>query len=76
MPNPYPKEFLNNVIRVALTGEKGSRIVQIAEDNGIHEGVLTKWIHQAENYAGNKPAQTAGESTGLRELWTLNQLLE
>ncbi|GAA3851863.1 hypothetical protein KACC15558_34570 [Brevibacterium ammoniilyticum] len=55
MPIPYPKEFLNNVIRVALTGEKGSRIVQIAKDNGV----LTKWIHQAENDACNKPGHTA-----------------
>ena len=76
MPHPYPKEFRDDVIRVALTRDAKTTIAQIAKDFGIHEGTLTKWIRQAEVDAGNKPGRTTDESAELREMRRRNRLLE
>lgn len=68
MPQPHPKQFRDDVIRVALNRDEKTTIAQIAKDFGIHEGTLTKWTRQAEIDAGNKPGQTTDESAELREL--------
>ncbi|MGO2524541.1 transposase [Brevibacterium aurantiacum] len=76
MPQPYPKEFRDDVIQVALTRDSKTTIAQIAKDFGIHEGTLNKWIRQAEIDAGNKPGKTTDESAELREARRRNRLLE
>lgn len=76
MPQPYPKEFRDDVIRVALARDSKTTISQIAKDFGIHEGTLTKWIRQSEIDAGNKPGKTTDESAELRELRRRTRLLE
>ena len=58
MPAPYPKEFRDDVVRVALNRGLGHNLSVIAKDFGIHEGTLNKWIRQAEIDAGNKPGKT------------------
>ena len=40
MPKPYPKEFRDDVVRVALSREPGVRIKDIAADFGITESCL------------------------------------
>ena len=40
MPKPYPKEFRDEVVRVALHREDGVRIRDIAADFGITESCL------------------------------------
>jgi transposase len=35
MPKPYPKEFRDEVVRVALNRDEGVRIKDIAADFGI-----------------------------------------
>ena len=76
MPQPYPKEFRDDVVRVALGRDKDTTIAQIAKDFGIHEGTIAKWIRQAEIDAGNKPGKTTDESAELREMRRRNRLLE
>lgn len=38
MPTPYPKEFRDDVIRIALDCGPETTLPQIARDFGIHEG--------------------------------------
>ena len=76
MPQPYPKEFRDDVIQIALNRDSKTTIAQIAKDFGIHEGTLNKWIRQAEIDAGNKPGNTTDESAELRELRRRTRLLE
>ena len=46
MPKAYPKEFREDVIRVARTGDAPLR--QVAKDFGIAESCLRRWIRKAE----------------------------
>ncbi|SMY03477.1 transposase [Brevibacterium aurantiacum] len=76
MPQPYPKEFRDDVIQVVMGRDKNTTIAQIAKDFGVHEATITKWVRQAEIDAGNKPGNTTDESTELRELRRRTRLLE
>jgi len=76
MPKPYPQEFRDDVVRVALNRDEKTTIAQIAADFGVHEGTVTKWIRQAEIDAGNQPGTTTDESAELRELRRRTRLLE
>src|SRR5699024_10529032 len=76
MPQPYPKEFRDDVVRVALGRDKDTTIAQIATDFGIHEGTINKWLRQADIDAGNKPGTTTDEPAELRELRRRTRLLE
>jgi transposase-like protein len=49
MPNPYPKKFRDDVVRVALNREPGVRIKDIAEDFGITESCLGSWLARARD---------------------------
>ena len=40
MPAKYPKEFRDDVVRVALNREPGVTLSQIAKDFGIHVGTF------------------------------------
>lgn len=79
MPKPYPKEFRDDVVRVAENREPGVTVEQIAKDFGVHPMTLTKWL------ARSRAAQTAVDSGSplpadqaaeLRELRQRNRLLE
>ncbi|MDN6191551.1 MAG: IS3 family transposase [Brevibacterium sp.] len=76
MPQPYPQEFRDDVVRVVMGRDKNTTIAQIAKDFGVHEGTINKWLRQAEIDAGNKPGNTTDESTELRELRRRTRLLE
>ncbi|SMX86664.1 Transposase [Brevibacterium sp. 239c] len=76
MPQPYPKEFRDDVIQVALNRDSKTTIALIAKDFGIYEGTLNKWIRQAEIDAGNKPGKSTDESAELRDLRHRTRLLE
>ena len=43
MPKPYPKEFREDVVRVARNREDGTTVKEIAADFGISESSLTNW---------------------------------
>ena len=44
MPRPYPREFREDVIRVARNREPGVRIKDVAADFGISESCLQNWL--------------------------------
>ena len=76
MPKPYPREFRDDVVRVARDREPGVTVEQIAKDFGVHPMTLFKWLRQADVEAGDKPGVTRTESAELRELRRRNKLLE
>lgn len=76
MPKPYPKEFRDDVVRVALAREPGVSIAQIAKDFGVHVGSLDKWLRDARIETGEQADQSRSESAELRELRKRNRLPE
>lgn len=76
MPKPFPKEFREDVVRVAQNRGPDITIAQIAQDFGIHTGTLDKWMRQARIDAGDQPGQTRSDSDDMRELRRRNRLLE
>ena len=80
MPAPYPQEFREDVVRVALSREDGITIAQIAKDFGLHEGTIQKWLRQADLDADSPtsraPGPTTDEKAELRELRRRNRVLE
>lgn len=76
MPKPYPKEFRDDVVRVARNREPGVHLKQIAADFGISESCLTNWMKNADVEDGIKPGATAAENAENRELKKRIRLLE
>jgi transposase-like protein len=77
MPKPYPREFREDVVRVALARDKGVTVEQIATDFGVHPMTLWKWIQRA-NRPDNPEASlgSLSESKELREAKARVRLLE
>jgi transposase-like protein len=73
MPKPYPKEFRDDVVRVARSREPGVRIKDVAADFGITESCLTNWLARADRDDGIKPGPTTAELAELRELKKRNR---
>lgn len=76
MPKPYPKEFRDDVVRVARSREPGVRIKDVAADFGITESCLTNWLARADRDDGIKPGPTSAELAENRELKKRLRLLE
>lgn len=76
MPKPYPREFREDVIRVARSREPGVRIKDIAADFGITESCLTNWLARADRDDGIKPGSTTTELAELRDAKKRIRLLE
>ncbi|MGA5278655.1 IS3 family transposase [Streptomyces cellulosae] len=76
MPKPYPKEFREDVVRVARNREPGVTLEQIAADFGVHPITLSKWLRRADTDEGARPATASGESVELREARKRIRLLE
>lgn len=76
MPKPFPKEFRDDVVRVAQNRDPDVSLAQIAKDFGVHVGTLDKWMRQARIEAGEQPGETKQDSAELRELRKRNRLLE
>lgn len=62
----YPREFRNDVVRVACNREDGVTIEQIAADFSIHPMTLSKWMRQADVDDGAKHGTSRTESAELR----------
>lgn len=77
---PYPKEFRDDVVRVARNREPGVELAQIAKDFGIHFTTLYSWMKKADIEDGDRPATTAVQSAELRDakrrIRTLEQEVE
>ncbi|MFJ1639527.1 IS3 family transposase [Streptomyces sp. NPDC086796] len=77
MPKPYPKEFREDVVRVARNREPGVTLEQIAADFGVHPITLSKWLRRADTEEScSLPAKASGESAELREARNRIRLLE
>lgn len=67
MTKPYPKEFRDDVVRVARNREPGVELSQIAKDFGIHFTTLYSWMKKADVEGGERPGRTAVQSAELRD---------
>ena len=76
MPSRFPKEFRDDVVRIALERGPDVTLAQIARDFGIHVGTLDKWLREERVEAGQKPGATRSENAELRQLRKRNKLLE
>ncbi|MFC8048132.1 IS3 family transposase [Nocardia sp. NPDC057353] len=76
MPKPYPREFRDDVVRVARNREPGQQLKQIAADFGISESCLAGWMKAADVEDGISPGTTAAENAELREARKRIRLLE
>ncbi len=76
MPKPYPREFRDDVVRVARNREAGVTIERVARDFGVHPMTLQKWLRDAEVEEGTKPGQARAEASELREARKRIRLLE
>ena len=77
---PYPKEFREDVVRVARNREPGVGLDQIAKDFGVHFTTLYSWMKKADIEDGDRPGTTSVQSAELREakrrIRTLEQEVE
>lgn len=76
MPKPYPREFRDDVARVARGRDPGVTVEQIAKDFGVHPMTLFKWLRQADTDTGVKPGVSGSDSAELREARKRIKLLE
>ena len=76
MPKPFPREFREDVVRVARSREEGVTLEQIATDFGVHPMTLSKWLRAADVEDGVKPGATSDQLAELREPKRRNRLLE
>jgi len=76
VPKPYPREYRDDVVRVARDRDPGVTLEQIAADFGVHVMTLSKWMRQADVDAGVKPGTTSSDNTELREARRRIKLLE
>ncbi len=76
VPKPYPREFRDDVVRVARDREPGVTVEQIAKDFGIHPMTLFTWLRQADTDKGVKPGVSRNDSAELREARKRIKLLE
>ena len=76
MPKPYPREFREDVIRVARNREPGVMLKTIAADFGISESCLANWLKAADVEDGIKPGTTAADNEELKAAKRRIRLLE
>jgi transposase len=76
MPKPYPKEFREDVVRVARNRGDRTMLKEVAADFGISESCLNRWLRAADVEEGVKPGITAEGSSENRELRRRVRLLE
>ena len=76
MPKPFPKEFREDVVRVARKRDPKTTLEEVAKDFGIHATTLTSWLKKADVEEGVKPGMTEDQASELRELKRRNRLLE
>ncbi|WP_255266272.1 IS3 family transposase, partial [Nocardia farcinica] len=71
-----PREFRDDVVRVARNRDDGVTLEQVAADFGIHPMTLSKWMRQTDVDDGVKPGMTSSEAAELREARRRIRLLE
>ena len=74
MAKRYPKEFRDDVVKVARLHQ--APMTQIAKDFGISDATLYEWMRKADVEDGVRPGQTEAEAAEVRELRRRNRVLE
>jgi transposase len=74
MAKQYPKEFRDDVVAVARSGQAPKS--QVARDFGISDQTLSNWLKKAEIEEGTRPGMTEADRDQMRELKKRNRLLE
>jgi transposase-like protein len=74
MPAPFPEEFRRRAVALAREGDKS--IPRLAEDLGVSESGLRRWVAQADIDDGSKPGVTSDELAELRRLRKENRVLK
>src|SRR3954447_4475562 len=74
VPKPFPKEFREDVVRVARSSD--ASVAQVAKDFGISESCLHRWLALDDVEQGKRAGVTQSEAAELRELRKRNKLLE
>lgn len=73
---PYPIEFRDDVVRVALNRDPGVTVEKIARDFGVHPMNLTNRMRRADVNEGSKPGENRTGTAELREACKRIRLLE
>ena len=68
VPKPYPKEFRDDVVRVARNREPGQQLKQIAADFGISESCLRRWMARDDVDSGRREGVSSAEREELVRL--------
>lgn len=76
MPKRFPKEFREDVVRVARGRGPGVSIEQIAGDFGIHQTTLNSWPRAADIQEGPRSTAAPDVLRENRDLKRRNRLLE
>ncbi|MGD9795720.1 MAG: transposase [Acidimicrobiia bacterium] len=76
MPKPFPREFRDDVVRVARRREPSVTLEQIAADFGVHPMTLSKWPRQAGIDDGDNPGASLAGSEELHAARRRPRLLE
>jgi transposase-like protein len=76
MGKPFPREYRDDVVRVARERGPGVTLEQIASDFGVHPITLSKWLRRADVEDGLKAGPSSDQLAELRELKRRNRLLE
>lgn len=76
MPKAFPKEFKEDVLRVARNRGPDTSLEQIAKDFGISSSCLQRWIKQEAVDEGREVGVSTDQAAENRELRRRNRLLE
>lgn len=74
MGKRYPKEFRDDVVRLARRGD--IKYSQLATDFGVSEASIYNWVKQADIDDGVRPGLTQEEAEELRDVKRRNRVLE
>lgn len=74
MAKRYPREFREDVVRVARLGQSSRS--QVARDFGIAEPTLYQWLRRADIEDGVREGMTEKDASEMRELRARNRVLE
>jgi len=74
MAKRYPREFRDDVVRVARRREVP--MVQIARDFGISDATLYEWMRKADIEDGVREGMSEADAAEMRELKRRNRVLE
>ena len=66
MSKPYPKEFRDDVVRVARNRGPGVELSQIAKVSGIHVTTLYAWMKKADIEDGDDGCHVPRRQKGSR----------